>query len=59
MNAFLDCGGMIREDISNKLLCFGVDGVSIFQRGKMGVTGKIIIHGRHFLWAFILFFIVT
>jgi len=40
MNAFLICGGMIREDLSNKLLCFGVDGVSIFQRGKIGVMAK-------------------
>ncbi len=38
MNAFLKGGGMIREDLSNKLLCSGVDGVSIFQRGKIGVT---------------------
>ncbi len=38
MNAFLNYGGMIRVDLFNKLLCFGVDGVSIFQRGIIGVT---------------------
>jgi hypothetical protein len=59
MNAFLNCGGVIREDICNKLLCFGVDGILIFQRGKMGVTGKKKIHGHHFLWVFILLFRVT
>jgi hypothetical protein len=40
MNAFLNCGGMITEDLSNKLLCFGVDGVLIFQRGKIGIMDK-------------------
>ncbi len=40
MNAFLNCGGMIREDLSNKLLCFSADGVSIFQRGKIGVMER-------------------
>lgn len=40
MNAFLNCGGMISEDLSNKLLCFGVDGVLIFQRGKIGIMDK-------------------
>jgi len=37
MNAFFNYGGMIREDLFNKLLCFGVDSVSIFQRGKIGI----------------------
>jgi len=37
MNAFLNYGGMMREDLFNKLLCFGVDSVLIFQRGKIGV----------------------
>jgi len=40
MDAFLNYGGMIREDLFNKLLCFGVDGVSIFRRGKIGVMEK-------------------
>ncbi len=40
MNAFLNYGGMIRVDLFNKLLCFGVDGVLIFQRGKIGVTRR-------------------
>jgi hypothetical protein len=40
MDAFLNYGGMIREDLFNKLLCFGVDGVSIFQRGKIGIMEK-------------------
>jgi hypothetical protein len=40
MNAILKCGGMIREDLSNQLLCSSVNGVLIFQRGKIGITEK-------------------
>jgi len=34
-------GGLSREDIASKLVCFGADGVSMFQGTKKGVTTQI------------------
>jgi hypothetical protein len=34
-------GGLSTEELSKKHLCFGVDGVNVFQGGKIGVTKQI------------------
>jgi hypothetical protein len=39
--ALMRCGGLTREDVSKKLLCFGANGAFIFQRGKTNVTREI------------------
>jgi hypothetical protein len=39
--ALISEGGLIREEIASKLVCFGVDGVSTFQGHKSGVTTQI------------------
>jgi hypothetical protein len=41
MHALLGEGGLSREEIASKLVCFGADGVSTFQGTKMGVTTQI------------------
>jgi hypothetical protein len=46
MHALLDEGGLSREEIASKLVCFGADGVSTFQGSKTGVTTQI-----HEKWA--------
>jgi len=33
--------GLSKEELSTKLLCFGVDGVDVFQEGKIGMTKQI------------------
>jgi hypothetical protein len=38
MPALISEGGLTREEIASKLVCFGVDGVSTFQGHKSGVT---------------------
>ncbi len=35
------CGGLTREDVSKKLLCFGANGAFIFQGGETNVTREI------------------
>jgi hypothetical protein len=32
--AFIKCGGLTREDVSKKLLCFGANGTFIFGGGN-------------------------
>jgi hypothetical protein len=39
--ALMRCGGLTREDVSKKLLCFGANGTFIFQGGKTSVTRQI------------------
>jgi len=34
MAALLRGGGLTKKDSSKKLLCFGIDGVNVFQGGK-------------------------
>jgi hypothetical protein len=41
MHALLSKGGLAREEIASKLVCFGADGVSTFQGPKTGVTTQI------------------
>jgi hypothetical protein len=53
MNALLASGGLSKEQLSRKLLCFGVDGVSIFQGAKIGVTKNIKEFWAPFPWVFI------
>jgi hypothetical protein len=36
--AFMRCGGLTREDMSKKLLCFGANGTFIFQGGRTSFT---------------------
>lgn len=31
-------GGFIETDLAHKLVCFGVDGVMVFQGGKIQIT---------------------
>jgi hypothetical protein len=39
--ALMRCGGLTREDVSKKLLCFGANGAFIFQGGETNVTREI------------------
>jgi hypothetical protein len=41
MHVLLVEGGLSREEIASKLVCFGADGVSTFQGSKTGVTTQI------------------
>ena len=41
MHALLDEGGLSHEEITSKLVCFRVDGISTFQGSEMGVTTQI------------------
>jgi hypothetical protein len=41
MLALINEGGLTREEIASKLVCFGADGVSTFQGYKSGVTTQI------------------
>ncbi len=41
MDALVDEGGLTREEIASKVVCFGADGVSTFQGAKNGVTTQI------------------
>ncbi len=34
-------GGLIETDVAHKLLCFGVDGVIVFQGGKIQITAPL------------------
>jgi hypothetical protein len=35
MVALMKCGGLTKEEVAKKLLCFGVDGTFVFQGGNM------------------------
>jgi hypothetical protein len=35
MNSMMKGGGLSREKLSKKLLCFGADGINVFQGGKL------------------------
>jgi hypothetical protein len=35
-------GGLLRENIQTKLLCFGADGASVFQGNRNGVTIQLV-----------------
>jgi hypothetical protein len=50
MNFMMEGGGLSREELSKKLLCFGVDGVNIFQRGKIRITKQIKYSWAPFQW---------
>ncbi len=41
MVALMKCGGLTREKVAKKLLCFGANGASIFQGGNTNVTKQI------------------
>ena len=41
MFSLLGKGGLTREDIASKLVCFGADGASTFQGSRKGVTTQI------------------
>jgi len=36
MVALMKCGGLTKEDVAKRLLCFGADGTSIFHKGHKG-----------------------
>jgi len=41
MHALMAEGGLTEFEIASKVVCFGTDGVSTFQRAKNGVTAQI------------------
>jgi hypothetical protein len=41
MDALMISGGMPRKQIAQKLICFGPNGVHVFQNTKSGVTKQI------------------
>ncbi len=52
--ALMKCGGLTREDVSKKMLCFGANGAFIFKGGKQMLQGKSKMFGHPFQWVFIL-----
>jgi len=46
-------GWMSKIGITNKVVCFGVDGVTIFQGFKTSVTTQLINKHCPLLWGFI------
>jgi len=41
MDALMISGGMPRKQIAQKLICFGANGVNVFQSTKIGVTKQM------------------
>jgi hypothetical protein len=41
MNSMMESGELSKEELSKKLLCFGVNGVNVFQGSKTKVTKQI------------------
>jgi hypothetical protein len=41
MEAFMIGGGVARDQIAQKLICFGANGVNVFQSTKSNVTKQI------------------
>ncbi len=41
MNSMIKGGGLSREKLFKKLLCFGVDGMNVFQGSRTRVTKQI------------------
>jgi hypothetical protein len=41
MEALMIGGGVSRDQIAYKLICFGVDGVNVFQDTNSGITKQI------------------
>jgi hypothetical protein len=41
MDALMISGGVPRNQIAEKLICFGANGVNVFQGTKSGVTKQI------------------
>ncbi len=50
MNAMWKGGGLTKEDLFKKFLCFGIDEMNAFQHGKTNVTKQIKILGHLFPW---------
>ncbi len=50
MNAMWKGGGLTKEDLFKKFLCFGVDEMNVFQHGKTNVTKQIKILWHLFPW---------
>jgi len=42
MHALIEEGGLTREDIARKLVCFGADGVNTFQGSRTCVTNPLV-----------------
>ncbi len=42
IQSLVEFGGMTKTDVANKLVCFGTNGVKIFQGLKNGVTTKLM-----------------
>jgi hypothetical protein len=40
--SLVEFGGMIKTNVANKYVFFGIDGVTIFQGFKNGVTTKLM-----------------
>jgi len=51
--ALMKSRGLTREDMSKKLLCFGVDGAFVFFGGGQVLQGKSKMFGHPFQWVFI------
>jgi len=56
MMTLMKRGGLTREEVAKKLLCFGVNGVSIFQGGNMCHKAKRMF-GHLFQWVSIVWLI--
>jgi len=42
VRSFTNLGGLLVVDVANKVVCFGVDSVTIFQGLKIGVTIQLM-----------------
>jgi hypothetical protein len=47
------CGGLRKEDVLEKLLCFGANGAFVFKRGEHVLQGKLKVFGHSFQRVFI------
>jgi hypothetical protein len=50
MEALMIGGGLPRNQIAQKLICFGVDSVNVFQGIRIGVTNRSMIVMLPIVW---------
>ncbi len=49
VHSFINLGGLSMVDVANKVVCFGLDNVTIFQGSKTSVIVQSINKHNHFI----------
>jgi hypothetical protein len=57
MVTLLRGGGLMKENLSKKLLCLGTNGLNVFQSAKQELPNKSRIHGHPSPWVYIVLFV--